>query len=249
MSRRPSREQRRRPTAAGVIAFLALCVSLATAAWALPNNSVLSEDIVTSAVRSSELAPKSVSTDEIQPGGVRGADVRTDSVLGQDVAADAVNGRVVSGVDNVDIAGSLPTGRAWTFQSSAGADVDDGFCCVPNVPPGDPVAEVTVPAGDYVVIGEVVTRYVGDDEDAPLVSCRPYAGDLTYDPANLGSSVNLSKADDDDGRSLMRIPVLGAFDLDAGPDVTFSIRCSGTDNADTEYSHRRLTAIAVEDVK
>jgi hypothetical protein len=99
-----SRFSQRKPTAAMIVATLALFISLSGVGFAavkLANNSVLSKHIKDGQVRNADLANNSVSSTKIKNGVITSDDIADGSIATADLVAGAVTPAKTSGVPTV----------------------------------------------------------------------------------------------------------------------------------------------------
>jgi hypothetical protein len=152
---------KRRPTAALIVAIVALVAAMSGAAVALPGkNTVKSNDIAKDAVKSSDIAKEAVSSAEITDDKVKSKDLQDDGIKGKDVGEGALDS---SHLSDYELLGDSPVKVTATERVTLAA----ARAAAPETPlysadSIDVYAKCLVATGPGVISGEIYARSSAD---------------------------------------------------------------------------------------
>lgn len=207
----------RRPRPATVLATLALTISAATTAIALPDNSVSSKTIVNG----------EVSQDDIGFGAVFPGEVQDETVTGSDIADQTLKSVDIGAVQGDEVEDESLTDEDLSLFFEAGIAGSNGKTNLkdqPKITSAKTLATETAPEGLHFVVGSVVINNAFGQDDSPG-ECRLRADGqrISHDPGNF------IFGDGGDERPRIPFSITATYVPPEGSEsgtVTFDLRCS-----------------------
>jgi hypothetical protein len=194
----------RRPSAALVIACIALFVSLGGVSYGVATGFIDSREIKDNTIRSRDVRNNTLRTFDVRNNEVRGFDIRNSSVQGRDVAFDTLTGDDVSEED----LGKVPTAGTADTATTAGSvggvsmakiafSAAQGMAFVEILNLGGLRLEARCGAG-----GALEVRGNPTAVNSEIVAEFPSAGTPTVSDPDFDPGDNVVLADDDGGGSI-----------------------------------------------